>query len=306
MSYLTVRNRGGLGMISFGRVPAVVPGTSEVKSLVDAFNHDTLGPSGRSMWDSYGYLCANVPKDRWPIYMRKLEELKALYPDAVKANPMRCFPTMVINGKIVGTDRDSNRMYAVDWYNQYGRDKLVNLDLSPAVNTVARGTPASWNVIGMMPQNKGSYGYAFMDEGAARNYAQAIVDAGGSATIYQEPQSQPVPPLSTLPNLVTSVPVATPGGPAAPAYDPTAPYKPSYGAPGGATVAGTPTYQPPPVDEDSYQQPGSVIVAPTSTAQGVPVALDQSTVTVPQQQESGGFNPIFLLAIPAAIFMMKK
>jgi hypothetical protein len=282
MSYLTVkRNRGGrvglndFGMISMVRPP--VPGIAEVQALVSAFNSDTY--AGKSMGVmGGGYLCANVPKEKWPIYLRKWEEMNTLYPAAVKANPLRCFPTMVINGKIVGTDRDSNRQMATDWYAANLASHTVNIDLTPAVNTVPFGTPMSFNVSGQMPQTVGGkqYSYNFSDEQSARAYAQSIVDASGTVTIYQvpNPTAPPpiVPPPSITPPPTTGLPVQPTTmpltqGPPPVLYDPTAPYTPSYGPVGGATTAGTPTYNPPPVD---YAPPSSVIVSPTSTGQGIP------------------------------------
>lgn len=292
MSYMSL---GQMGMMIR---PRIIPGTAEVidfKAAVQAAM-PPVRPVNRAG------LCMNMPKEKWLPFLRKEDEIKTLYPEAY-AEAASCIDIITLpNGR-----GHYQPMPIKDYYDKYIATKTVNIDLTPAINTVPFGTPLSFNVSGQMPVTQGgkAYSYNFMDEAGARAYGQSIVDANGTATIYQVPAPAPVQTPFQPPAPVPSPapPSATGGQPTPPAYDISAPYVPSYGPVGGQTTAGTPTYQPPPME---YQQPTAVIVAPTSTDQGLPEQIPSTAPALPSAPATSGGFPWFLLAIPVVLIAAKS
>lgn len=174
MSYMS------LGMITS---PVLLPGETEVKAFVTSVSSALRGtrgyPGGDVLWPG---MCTTASGDQMLAYIKKWNDLKMLYPAAAAKYPMNCFASTT------GTDRKQNAVPLQTYYDQFISTHTVNIDMTPATNTVASGTPGSWNVSGT--QKSGVlYGYNFADQATAQNYAQAVVDSGGTATMYQVPAS---------------------------------------------------------------------------------------------------------------------
>lgn len=207
MSYASAQDFGmGAGFTRY-----VAPGQAEVEAFVKSI-YGALGVTFGTTYSTTSFshpmapLCFDkmtgksvISKAQADVYMRKWEELKIMYPEATaKVGMAMCMPTIY---------RNPPQMTWDEYYKQNLASTTVNLDMSPAVNTVADGTPGSWNVSGT--QKSGSiYSYNFVDKAAAQTYAQAVVDSGGTATMYQVPVSAP-PPTDPWSNITAGVPPTT-------------------------------------------------------------------------------------------------
>ncbi len=264
MSYMTL---GQLGIMLPPK--PVVPGTAEVANLKAMFEAGIKAGFDPNVDLRSVPCCVDMDKDRWHLLMKKYEEMELLYPEALKANPIMCNNTTSI-------PRYFPPISVKAYYDEYLRSKTVNLDMTPAVNTVPDGTPGSWNVTGT--QKSGSmYSYNFGDKAAAQTYAQAVVDSGGTATMYQVPvASTPsggtfsTSPIAQQLNTVVSTSI---------------PYQ------GPVTTGGTPT---PP---DVYVPPQTVTMTPDQMYAN-PV-LPEQAAPVAQQKSNVGLMAA-LIAVPAA------
>lgn len=191
MSYMSLGQMGA----TLGPPPA--PGTAEINSFL---NTVVTGIGGRVGVRNECWKMKMPSRDVAKIWMNKYNELKTLYPVAMsRANFSPC---------TAGNDQGYRPMSMDEWFNSYFASQVVKLDMSPAQNTVAAGTPGSWNVAGAQ-QSGAIYGYNFADRDVAQTYAQAVVDSGGTATMYQVPfANAPIlpPPPQTAAAAIASNP----------------------------------------------------------------------------------------------------
>lgn len=162
-----------MGAIFNPRPPA--PGATEVENFKNSIITAIGGRPGirNECWKAKA-----VSDDQAKAWVARLAELNALYPGS----------TAGFSPCTAGNDQGYRPLSMQEWYDGYHGIHFTNIDMTPASNTVAAGTPGSWNVSGT--QKSGAlYGYNFADQATAQNYAQAVVDSGGTATMYQVPLS---------------------------------------------------------------------------------------------------------------------
>lgn len=192
MSYASLGNLAGNFLVQ-----KPVAGATDIAALQKDLIAALTGGGGQFSIRPECWKAKKLTMDQAKAWVSKYNTLKTMYPTAMAAAKF--------SPCTAGNDQGYRPWTMDEWYtNQYG-STVTKIDMTPAVNTVPAGTPGSWNVTGT--QSSGSlYGYNFADQAAAQAYAQAVVDSGGTATMYQ------VPPGATPPSsMVTPVTGGTVG-----------------------------------------------------------------------------------------------